>query len=140
MITSSGNDIDISNTYKGLNRMSKKIVSMVAIGVAACMLLLSGAVLAESGYAVHYSDKFQGRKTANNEIFDQNELTAAHKKLPFGTQVKVTNLANDRSVVVKINDRMARRNTNVIDLTKRAAEELGFVKSGRTKVKLEVVN
>lgn len=120
--------------------MSKKIVSMVAVGVVACMLLLSGVVLAESGYAVHYSDKFQGKKTANNEIFDQNELTAAHKKLPFGTQVKVTNLANDRSVVVKINDRMARRNTNVIDLTKRAAEELGFVKSGRAKVKLEVVN
>lgn len=120
--------------------MSKKIASMVAVGIAVCMLLLSGAVLAESGYAVHYSDKFQGRKTANNEIFDQNELTAAHKKLPFGTQVKVTNLANDRSVVVKINDRMARRNKNVIDLTKRAAEELGFVKSGRAKVKLEVVN
>ncbi len=120
--------------------MSKKIASMVAVGIAVCMLLLSGVVLAESGYAVHYSDKFQGRKTANNEIFDQNELTAAHKKMPFGTQVKVTNLANDRSVVVKINDRMARRNTNVIDLTKRAAEELGFVKSGRAKVKLEVVN
>lgn len=59
--------------------------------------------------------------------------------MPFGTQVKVTNLANDRSVVVKINDRMARRNKNVIDLTKRAADELGFVKSGRAKVKLEVV-
>mgnify|MGYP003536229141 FL=1 len=49
--------------------MSKKIASMVAVGIAVCMLLLSGVVLAESGYAVHYSDKFQGRKTANNEIF-----------------------------------------------------------------------
>lgn len=118
--------------------MSKKIASMVTVGIAVCMLLLSGVVLAESGYAVHYSDRFK-EKTASNEIFDQNELTAAHKKLPFGTQVKVTNLANDRSVVVKINDRMARRNKNVIDLTKRAADELGFVKSGRAKVKLEVV-
>ncbi|GKS68247.1 hypothetical protein W03_02510 [Nitrosomonas sp. PY1] len=120
--------------------MRKKIASMVAVGIAVCMLLLSSVVSAETGYAVHYSDKFQGRKTASNEIFDQNELTAAHKKLPFGTQVKVTNLANDRSVVVKVNDRMARRNKNIIDLTKRAAEELGFVKSGRAKVKLEVVN
>ncbi len=95
--------------------------------------------MAETGTAVHYSDKFQGKKTASNEIFDQNGLTGAHKKFPFGTNVKVTNLSNDRSVVVKINDRMARKNRNAIDVTRRAAEELGFVKNGRARVKLEVV-
>jgi len=120
--------------------MNKRIISTVTTGIALCMLFFSTVTLSETGYAVHYSDKFQGRKTANNEIFDQNELTGAHKKLRFGTQVKVTNLSNNRSVVVKVNDRMARRNRNVIDLTKRAAEELGFVKSGRARVKLEVVN
>jgi len=120
--------------------MNERIISTVTTGIALCMLFFSTVTLAETGYAVHYSDKFQGRKTANNEIFDQNELTGAHKKLRFGTQVKVTNLSNNRSVVVKVNDRMARRNRNVIDLTKRAAEELGFVKSGRARVKLEVVN
>ena len=119
--------------------MNKRIISTVTTGIALCMLFFSTVTLAETGYAVHYSDKFQGRKTANNEIFDQNELTGAHKKLRFGTQVKVTNLSNNRSVVVKVNDRMARRNRNVIDLTKRAAEELGFVKSGRARVKLEIV-
>ena len=67
------------------------------------------------------------------------EGTAAHKKLPFGTTVKVTNVANGKSVVVTVNDRMAASNPAVIDVTPRAAEELDFVKSGRTTVKLEVV-
>lgn len=100
----------------------------------------SSALLAETGTAVHYSDNFQGRKTASGEIFDQNQLTAAHKKFPFGTRVKVTNLENDRSVIVKINDRMARKNSNAIDLTRHAAKELGFVKQGKARVNLEVVD
>lgn len=120
--------------------MSKKGISMINSSIALCLLLISSFAMAETGNAVHYSDKFQGKKTASKEIFDQNELTGAHKKLPFGTNVKVTNLSNDRSVVVRVNDRMARKNRNVIDVTKRAAEELGFVKSGHARVKLEVVN
>ncbi len=120
--------------------MKKKINLILAVSITAYTLFFCGLVLAETGYAVHYSNKFQGKKTANGEIFDQNGLTAAHKKFPYGTQVKVTNLENDRSVTVKINDRMRTRNRNVIDVTRRAAEELGFVKSGRARVSLEVVN
>lgn len=98
-----------------------------------------GSALAEEGMAVHYSNKFQGKLTANKETFDQEGMTAAHKTLPFGTKVKVTNLANNKSVILTINDRMARRNRNVIDVTRRAARELGFEKQGRTRVSIETV-
>ncbi|MCC7135218.1 MAG: septal ring lytic transglycosylase RlpA family protein [Nitrosomonas sp.] len=117
--------------------------SLGAIGLTAMILFLitfSSGLLAETGTAVYYSDKFQGRKTASGEIFDQNQLTAAHKKLPFGTKVKVINLENDRSVIVKINDRMATKNSNLIDLTRQAAKELDFLKQGKARVNLEVVD
>ena len=110
------------------------VLSLVFIGVVGL-----GSALAEEGMAAHYSNRFQGKPTASKEIFDQEGLTAAHKTLPFGTKVKVTNLSNNASVVVTINDRMARRNRNIIDLTRRAARELGFEKQGRTRVSLEVV-
>ena len=99
----------------------------------------SGVALAEEGMAVHYSDVFQGRPTANGEIFDQEGMTAAHKTLRFGSKVRVTNLENDKSVVLTINDRMARRNGNIIDVTRRAAQELGFERQGRTRVSIELV-
>ncbi len=115
------------------NKIGLLIVTLV-------LSFVSTAVLAEEGYAVHYSDVFQGRKTASNEIFDQNALTAAHKKIKFGTRVKVTNLENDKSVIVKVNDRMPTRNRNIIDVSKRAAEELGFVKQGKARVNLEILD
>jgi len=96
------------------------------------------AAQSEEGTANFYGDKFQGKKTASGEVFDKNGLTAAHKKLPFGTKVKVTNVENSKSVVVTVNDRMAASNPAVIDVTRRAAEELDFVKSGKAKVKVEV--
>ena len=71
------------------------------------------------------------------EIFDQQAMTAAYRGLPFGTKLKVTNLENGKSVVVTINDRMARRNKNIIDVTRRAAQELGFEEQGRTRVSVE---
>ena len=119
--------------------MNNNIGFVLLIGTL-ILTLISTATLAETGYAVHYSDVFQGRKTASNEIFDQNELTAAHKKIKFGTRVKVTNLENDHSVIVKINDRMATRNRNIIDVSKRAAKELDFVKQGRARVSLEILD
>jgi rare lipoprotein A len=91
------------------------------------------------GIASFYSDKFNGRKTSNGEIFNQQKLTAAHNSLPLGTYVRVTNLRNKRSVVVKINDRLHHRNKRVIDLSRAAATKLGFVKSGLTRVKIEVL-
>jgi rare lipoprotein A len=91
------------------------------------------------GIASYYSNKFNGRKTANGEIFSQQKLTAAHNSLPLGTYVKVTNLRNKKTVVVKINDRLHARNKRLIDLTRAAAQKLGFIKSGLTRVKVEVL-
>lgn len=114
-----------------------KRVYLLASTFAVLAFLAVGTARAEEGNAVHYSNKFQGKKTASGEVFDQKLLTGAHKKLPFGTEVKVTNLENNQSVVVKINDRMARKNRNAIDLTWRAASELGFEKKGRARVRIE---
>ena len=92
------------------------------------------------GVASWYGQEFAGRTTANGEIFDPMLFTAAHRSLPFGTQVKVTNLSNQRSVVVRINDRGPYYQGRIIDLSLAAAERLEMVKSGITKVKLEVLD
>lgn len=92
------------------------------------------------GKASYYADKFQGRKTANGEKFDQNKLTAAHKSLPFGTIVSVENLNNGKKIVVKINDRGPFIRGRVIDLSKKAAEELDMIKDGVVQVKVEILN
>jgi rare lipoprotein A len=86
-----------------------------------------------------YSDKLNGRKTASGQIFHQNELTAAHPSLPFGTRVKVTNTLNSKSVEVRINDRGPTQAGRVIDLSSAAAAKLGMKKNGTAPVKLEVV-
>lgn len=91
------------------------------------------------GYASFYSDKFIGKKTANGERFSQDLLTCAHNTLPFGTKILVTNLANQQSVVVRVNDRLHHRNPRLVDLTRAGAKKLGFNKSGIIKVKVEVV-
>jgi rare lipoprotein A len=98
-----------------------------------------GLVQAATGTATFYSDRFEGRSTASSETFDQDRLTAAHHSLPFGTQVKVTNLHNGRAVVVRINDRMHRNTPTLIDVSKRAARELGFLRDGRASVMLEII-
>ena len=90
--------------------------------------------------ASYYGDAHQGRRTANGERFDMHALTAAHRTLPFGTRVKVTNLDNGRSVVVRINDRGPYVKGRVIDLSKAAARELRFLDRGTTRVRLEVVS
>ena len=86
-----------------------------------------------------YSDKLNGRKTASGQIFHQNELTAAHPSLPFGTKVKVTNTLNNKSVEVRINDRGPTQAGRVIDLSSAAAAKLGMKKNGTAPVKLEVL-
>ena len=94
---------------------------------------------AETGIASFYSTKFHGRQTANGEIFDMHQLTAAHPRLAFGARVKVTHSGNNRSVIVRINDRGPFVKGRVIDLSLAAAEELQMVKSGLALVKLEIV-
>ena len=94
----------------------------------------------EIGNAVFYSDKLVGRPLTSGEKYDRNALTAAHRTLPLGTTVRVTNLKNNKSVVVRINDRGPHGvKSDIIDLSGRAAEELDIIKAGRGKVKLEVV-
>lgn len=91
------------------------------------------------GVASFYHSKFEGRKTSSGQPYDGNKYTAAHNGLPLGTWVKVTNIRNKRSVYVKINDRMHHRNTRLIDLSKIAAKDLGYIGRGLTKVKVEVL-
>ena len=93
-----------------------------------------------NGVASYYGKEHQGKKTANGEIFNMNKLTAAHRSLPFGSQVKVTNLSNQRSVIVRINDRGPYYQGRIIDVSLAAAERLEMVKSGIAKVKVEVLN
>lgn len=93
----------------------------------------------ETGMASFYNDKFEGRATASGEVFSQSKLTAAHKTLPFKTKIKVTNLANKRSVIVTINDRGPFVEGRILDLSKKAAIKLDFIDKGVAKVKLEVI-
>lgn len=92
------------------------------------------------GIASYYSDKFHGRRTANGEHYDKHALTAQHASLPFGTVLRVTNLKNHRSVHVRVNDRAAKRNKRLLDLSKQAAKELDILRSGVAKVEVEILS
>src|SRR6186713_649368 len=91
------------------------------------------------GTASFYSNSFNGKKTANGEVYSHKKMTAACNVLPLGTWIRVTNLRNGKSVVVKTNDRLHTRMKRVIDLSREAAEKLGYVKSGLTRVRVEVI-
>jgi rare lipoprotein A len=94
----------------------------------------------QTGIASYYANKFNGRKTSSGEKFSNDSLTAAHKTLKFGTIVKVRNLKNDSIVVLKINDRLPKSSKRSIDLSKKAAQQLNFIKSGLTKVEISVID
>jgi rare lipoprotein A len=91
------------------------------------------------GTASFYANKFEGRQTANGEIFSQKKMTAACNVLPLGTWIRVTNLRNGRTVVVKINDRLHYRMKRVTDLSRAAARQIGH-NDGLTRVKVEVLD
>ena len=115
-----------------------------AVRSLAVLLLLASGVVAVAepdmeGLASWYGGKFHGRLTSSGEVFDTNEMTAAHKTLPFGTMVKVTNLENGRSAVVKINDRGPFVEGRIIDLSRAAADEIGMVGEGVARVSLTIV-
>lgn len=134
-------------TFAAMNRQIVKWIRFVVICLCSSFLLrpiFLGAgkkneYKGARGTASFYADKFNGRKTANGEVFDNSGMTAAHNTLPLGSYVKVTNLRNGRSVIVKITDRLHRNNKRIIDLTKTAARQLGFLARGLTKVKVEEV-
>jgi rare lipoprotein A len=105
--------------------------------IFSCKSVSTSKLSSQTGTASFYSNKFNGNKTASGEIYRKSKLTAAHKTLPFGTQVKVTNLSNKRSVTVRINDRGPFAKGRIIDLSRGAAKKLGMIKQGVTKVKIE---
>lgn len=95
---------------------------------------------AKTSFASYYHDKFNGKKTASGEIFDNSKFTAAHRKFPFGTKVKITNLRNGHSVVVRINDRGPFHSSRSFDMSKAAYDEIGDLKHGVMPVEYEVVD
>jgi len=92
----------------------------------------------EEGAAAYYADSLSGNSTASGEPYDKNALTAAHRTLPFDTMVKVTNLDNGKTVVVRINDRGPHTKSFIIDVSGAAAQQLGLIDSGTAKVRLEL--
>ncbi len=124
----------------------RRAANATRIGVLlTCALLIVGCAGlqpsrdGETGVASYYGDRFRGRATASGEKFDPDKLTAAHPSHPFGTRVRVTNLKNGRSVVVRINDRGPYKPGRIIDLSTRAAKEIGLLTDGITKVLVQVV-
>lgn len=102
--------------------------------------LKPAAVTTQTGVAVFYSDEMQGKSLASGEKYDKDALTAAHRTLPLGTMIKVTNLTNKKSTVVKVNDRGPHgSNKRILDLSRRAAQELDMIRDGKAEVKIEVV-
>jgi rare lipoprotein A len=110
-----------------------------ALGLTTLLPTHAYAADAETGMVAYYGNKFAGRKTANGERFNPQALTMAHKTLPFGSLVKVTNEKNNRSVVVRVNDRGPTTEGRVGDVSLAAAQKLRMVRSGVVSAKLEVV-
>lgn len=115
----------------------KKLLVLITI-LFSCAFFTSAQV--QNGKASFYADKFEGRITASGDKYKHNKLTAAHKTLPFGTKVRVTNLANNQTVEVVINDRGPYVDGRIIDVSKSAAEKLGFVNQGLAEVSIEVTD
>jgi rare lipoprotein A len=127
---------------------------VVGLGLALCALAGSGCATSRStrpstappapgtrvvGLASWYGQRHQGHRTASGEIYDMNKLTAAHRTMPFGTRLRVTNAENGRSVVVRVNDRGPWVNDRVLDVSLAAARALGMLGDGVTKVEIVVL-
>lgn len=113
---------------------------LIWIFVALFMMSFAVKTVIQKGTASYYSAKLEGRGTYSGERFSNDSLRAAHKTLPMGTWVKVTNLNNDSVIVVKINDRMGKSSPHVIDLTQRAAKQLNFIGKGIAPVTIEQID
>ena len=100
---------------------------------------LSNSLETIGGYASYYADDFDGKQTANGETFNMYELTAAHKTYPFNTMIRVTNISNKKTVIVRINDRGPFVDNRIIDLSLGAAMQLDMLDSGVQKVQLDII-
>ncbi len=128
--------------FSGTLRMKRLLLSCALLSLlAGCAS--SGTIdphgYDQTGVASYYGAKHHGKRTASGEPFNQNALTAAHRQLPFGTRVKVTNLKNDRSCVVRINDRGPHTRGRLIDLSREAAQRLGMIGSGTARVRVQAL-
>lgn len=94
----------------------------------------------EQGLISYYTEKFEGRLTASNEIFNNKELVGSHKKLPFGTKVLVTNLSNNKEVTIKIIDRGPYAYGRIMDISEEAAKQIGLIETGTTKASIKVIS
>ena len=128
--------------------MIRKIIGMLLSVLAFAVVLtscssskgISTGIYKKNVHASYYADKFNGKATASGAKFSNSKLTAAHRKLPFGTKIRVTNLANDKSVVVEINDRGPFTSGREIDLSKKAFMEIADNKNhGALKVQIEIL-
>lgn len=108
--------------------------------IVLCFTGVFATAQVQTGKASFYADKFDGSPTASGEKYRKGKLTGAHKSLPFGTKVRVTNLANNQTVEVVINDRGPYVDGRIIDVSRAAAEKLGFVNQGLAEVKIEVLD
>lgn len=126
------------------------VIALFLFGLAGCGPALPRFVTREpgsmqpgghqlSGVASYYADEFHGRLTANGEVYDMHSLTAAHRSLPFNSVVRVTNLDNGMSVVVRINDRGPFKDDRVIDLSLEGAKRIGLIANGTAPVQLDVM-
>ena len=130
---------------------AQRFAALLTLSLLALGALVPGAAIAraakeraakarrESGWCSYYGREFFHRRTASGERLDPDRLTAAHRTLPFGTRVRVTNLANGRRVVVRINDRGPFKQGRVLDVTPAAARKLGFAQAGLAHVRLDVL-
>lgn len=121
--------------------MVKRVVLVIIMMISffGIYSFTSSSTDAKTSFASYYHDKFNGRKTASGEIFNNSKFTAANMKLPFGTLVKITNLRNGESVVVKVNDRGPFHKSRAFDLSKAAYDEIGDLSSGTMPIAYEVV-
>ncbi|MDG5768152.1 septal ring lytic transglycosylase RlpA family protein [Balneolales bacterium ANBcel1] len=115
------------------------LFALLSLMVASCATTRTGRVI-DQGEASWYGPGFHGKKTANGEIYNQNELTAAHRTLPFNTVVRVVNLNNNKSVTVRINDRGPYARGRIIDLSREAARKIDMLDSGIAPVRLVLVS
>ena len=127
---------------KLFNRNQLLFLATIVLFLAAChrktipssTLGRTGTLHTETGFASYYADKMNGHATASGELYAGNKSTAAHKRLPFGTLVKVTNLNNGKSVIVRVNDRGPFVTGRIIDLSRSAATAIGMLGAGVAKV------
>lgn len=121
----------------------KRFILVIIMMISACGVYsfrMNATDAKKTSYASYYHDKFNGKKTASGEIFSNSKFTAANRTLPFGTNIRVTNLKNGKEVVVKINDRGPYHSSRALDMSKAAFDEIGNTGSGTIPVEYEIVN